>query len=140
MGQRGPMPKRSSERRRRNKESKPDKVAPKVAEVKRPRVRAHWHPIAKAWFKSLEDSGQSAFYEPSDWAAAVYVAEVMSKHLKADKLSAGMFSFVWTAMGDLMTTEAARRRVRLEIERGDSEPEKPASVTALDAYRSRLAS
>lgn len=138
MGQRGPVPKRSSERRRRNKESKPDRVK-KGNEVKRPRVSSHWHPIAKSWFTSLEDSGQAQFYEPSDWQAARYVAEVMSRHLAAKRLSAQLFASLWSAMTDLLTTEGARRRVRLEIERGEV-PEKPAGVTALDDYRRQLGS
>lgn len=138
MGQRGPVPKRSSERRRRNKESKPDRVkAP--GRVRRPRVLPHWHPIAKSWFTSLEDSGQAQFYEPSDWQAARYVAEVMSRHLKADKPSAQSFIGIWAAMTDLLTTEASRRRVRMEVERElPGEQPTPAGVTALAEYRATL--
>jgi len=40
-------------------------------------------------------------------------------------------------MSDLLTTEAARRRVRMEIERGGA-PEKPAGVVAIADYRKRL--
>lgn len=148
MGQRGPVPRRSSERRRRNKDSKTQKVkaAPAAssrtrkpaARVRRPAVSKHWHPIAKSWFTSLGESGQAQFYEPSDWQAARYVAEVMSKQLKAAKPSAQMFAALWSAMTDLLTTEGARRRVRLEIER-EVDPDKvPAGVTALDEYRKSL--
>lgn len=138
MGQRGPAPKRSSERRRRNKESQPQTVKAS-GPVKRPPVAAHWHPIAKSWFKSLEESGQAQFYEPSDWQAARYVAEVMSRHLKDKKTSAQLFTGIWSAMTDLLTTEASRRRVRLEVERDSGEPAAPASVTAIGDYRRELA-
>jgi hypothetical protein len=96
--------------------------------------------MAKSWFMSLEKSGHSVFYEPSDWQAALFVGELMSRQLKSkDKPSAGLFQGIWTAMGDLLTTEASRRRMKIEIERGDEDGQS-ASVTALDEYRKRLAS
>ena len=182
MGQRGPVPKRSSERRRRNKDSKTQKVRARAkAPVERPAKSArkaawvayattqgianagqltkpelvarldepaaassahppakHWHPIARDWFTSLSESGQSQFYEPSDWAAARYVAEILSKHVKAAKPSAQMFAGIWSAMSDLLSTEAARRRVRMEIEREPEDAGAAAKVTALDDYRQAL--
>src|SRR6478609_9459090 len=82
VGARGPVPKRSEERRRRNKpKSKPAK--PKVAgKVKPPKPDTSWHLVAKRWFESLAKSGQSEFYEPSDWAMAAVLAESMSRDLK----------------------------------------------------------
>jgi len=138
MGVRGPVPKHSSERRRRNKEAEPDTVRAIVENVVVPRPSAKWHPIAKAWYKALSESGQSHFFEPSDWAAAQYVAESMSINLRQQrKFSAVLFSAVWDAMGDLLTTEAARRRVRMEIDRGPEQLEL-AGVTALSDYRKTL--
>jgi hypothetical protein len=138
MGQHGPPPKRSSQRRRRNKDTKPDK-AQRVGKVKRPAVSRHWHPIAKTWFTSLADSGQSDFFEPSDWQAARYVAEMMSKHLKAPRPSAQLFTGIWTAMTDLLSTEASRRRVRMEIERLTDPPagDDKSDVAVLNDYRQR---
>jgi hypothetical protein len=156
VGARGPVPKRSSERRRRNKESKPTKAkagkpkaAPKakakpdqVADVieipgRRP-AKKTWHPIAREWYDSLADSGQNEFYEASDWAAAFYVAEVMSRHLQAKRLSAQLFGSIWTAMSELLTTEGARRRARIELEREAGGEEQPAGVTAISDYRKRV--
>lgn len=132
-----PHPKRSTERRRRNLESRVDKIQI-AGPVKVPRGDAGWHPIAKRWYRALKDSGQSRFFEPSDWAAAYYVAELMSRHLNADRLSAQLFSGIWTAMSDLLVTEAQRRKVRLEIERADGGGEERAGVTVLDEYRGAL--
>jgi hypothetical protein len=138
MGKRGPVPKRSSERRRRNKESKPETVAAIVEKVEAPRPSSRWHPAAKRWYLSLAESGQSQFYEPSDWAAAAYVAEAMSMNLRqAKKFSSVLFAAVFSAMSDLLTTEASRRRVRLEVERGDA-PAELASVTAIAGYKKNL--
>lgn len=146
MGARGPVPRHSSERRRRNKDSKVETV--KVAEVLpaipphvvAPAVKSTWHPIAKEWYESLRASGQAAFYEPSDWAAARYVAEAMSINLRQQKkFSAVLFASVLSAMSDLLTTEAARRRVRLEIERPNPDEGAKPGVTAIADYRKRLA-
>jgi hypothetical protein len=50
---RGPVPKRSSERRRRNKDSKVETVKPLVANVPPLAANQAWHPIAIDWFNSL---------------------------------------------------------------------------------------
>lgn len=138
-GTRGPVPKRSSERRRRNKESIADQVPPVVELVVVPEPNTAWHPIARDWYESLGTSGQSRFFEPSDWQAARYVAEVMSRNLKQRKFSSVLFAAVWSAMGDLLTTEAARRRVRMEIERPPTgELSQPAGVVAIASYRKSI--
>jgi hypothetical protein len=140
MGARGPVPKRSTERRRRNKSSAVETVESIVSTVEAPAANSRWHPIAKDWFESLKTSGQSQFYEPSDWQAARYVAEVMSRNLRQTKFSSILFASVLSAMSDLLTTEAARRRVRMEIERPNpNEGAPPAGVTAISDYRKRLA-
>lgn len=138
MGARGPVPKRSSERRRRNKEAKVETVSPITAAVDAPPASSAWHEIARDWYESLKTSGQARFFEPSDWQYARYVADVMSRNLKQrQKFSSVLFAAVTSAMNDLLTTEAARRRVRLEIERV-GEPEQPAGVVALADYTKRL--
>jgi hypothetical protein len=109
--------------------------------VEIPAPESTWHPIARDWYLSLGQSGQSQFYEPSDWQYARYIAEAMSRNLKQrQKFSAMLLSAVQSGMTDLLTTEADRRRVRLELERGGTPDTKPAGVTAIADYRDRLAS
>lgn len=136
----GPVAKRSTERRRRNADSKVQTVKVDVgAVVEIPKPNPQWAPIAKDWYLSLATSGQAQFFEPSDWQYARYVADAMSRNLKSGaKFSAMLFATVLSAMNDLLTTEGARRRVRMEIERG-GEPEQPAGVTAIADYQKRLA-
>lgn len=132
----GPVPKRSSERRRRNKSNDVDLVG-YDGPVEQPPTSEHWHQIAADWYSSLAESGQAQFYEPSDWQTARYVAEAMTRNLEASRFSAQMFAAVNSAMTDLLTTEGSRRRARLEIDRGSAEDNSP--VTAIDDYRKRLA-
>jgi hypothetical protein len=65
-------------------------------------------------------------------AAARLVAFDLTRHLNAGRVSAQMLAALWTAMGDLLTTEAAHRPVRIEIERqADCAA---AKVRVLDAF------
>jgi hypothetical protein len=45
-----------------------------------------------------------------------------------------LFSAVMAGMTELLTTEGARRRARVELECGE-QPEEPASVAIMDRYR-----
>lgn len=113
--------------------------APGAAVVEVPAADEGWHPVARAWFESLARSGQSGFYEPSDWAQAVYVAEAMSRNLWAQRFSAQLFAAVMSATSELLTTEGARRRLRIELERApQADVDDEAAVAALDDYRVRL--
>lgn len=134
---RGPVPKRSDQRRRRNKPEVEITTAPGAAVVEVPPADPDWHPIAARWYESLAKSGQSRFYEPSDWAQARYVAEAMSRSLAGAKMSGQLFAAVVSASTSLLVTEGDRRRLRLELERGNAEAAaaRDAKVTALDAYR-----
>ena len=133
----GPPPKCDSQRRRRNKPTVQTQKAEIQGRVAVPRASKDWHPIAKAWFKSLAESGQAQFFEPSDWQSARFVAEAMTKNLKGGKFSAMLFTAVWSAMGELLSTEGARRRIRLEIEREVGDPDEEAADAVVDELQQR---
>ena len=138
------MPKRAIERRRRNHSGDVDTVQA-IGEVRPPPASRDWHPIAVRWFRSLKESAFVVYYEPSDWAAAYLLAEVMSRGLggkpvagkkrPSPKVSAELFAVIWKGMGDLLTTESSRRRVRIEIERVSGAPTPPPKLAD---YRERL--
>lgn len=139
MGTRGPIPKRSEERRRRNKDDDPAPVKAAsggpVDVPDLPEPDPNWHEIATDWYLSLRESGQAAFYQPSDWAVARYVAELMSRGLSSDRPPNGQYvAALNSAMANLLTTEGDRRRARIELERKPAGPQL-ASVKPLDAYR-----
>lgn len=143
MGARGPIPKRSEERRRRNVGDGPSPVqAPAGAPLDLPPLPDPdplWHPIAADWYLSLRSSGQAAFYEPSDWAMARYAAELMSRVLSSDRAPNGqLVSALDSVMARLLTTEGDRRRARIELERKPAAREVPAGVTAIADYRASL--
>jgi hypothetical protein len=177
MGSRGPVPKRSDQRRRRNKPSEKvtDKTpagrareTPPVSRASQPaeaaaetepagevrKANARWHPVAKRWFESLSASGQSKFYEPSDWATAELIAESISRELKPQVVGVtkdgeavmvavppkGQTISAWLkGMSVLLVTEGDRRRMQLELQRPDPAGEEAAGdVSEIDEYRRRL--
>lgn len=142
VAERGPVPKRSTERRRRNAPD-PDEVqlvtAP-LGDVEIPEPDEDWHEIAYNWFVGLEMSGQHRFYAQSDWDVAYLLAEQMSRLLQPvfvgfqekwnreaeamEKLpvmqrmplKGGDLTALLKGFTDLLVTEGARRRMRVELD------------------------
>src|SRR4051812_10840484 len=139
MGTRGPVPERSEARRRRNKTDDVDLVKAPSSPTDLPELPepdALWHPIATDWYLSLRESGQAAFYQPSDWAMARYAAELMSRGLLEDRPPNGQYvAALNSVMSSLLTTEGDRRRARLELARKKPAGPKLAAVSPLDSYR-----
>lgn len=138
MGARGPVPKRSEERRRRNIGDAPT-IAVRSEPVVAPDPPKRLHEVALRWYESLRESGQSDLYEPSDWAAAQLVAVAMNKCLRGKRFSAPLFAAVWAAANDLLTTEQARRRARVEVQRAlEEQEEQRPGITAIADYKNAL--
>src|SRR5687768_5669110 len=134
MGTRGPVPARSSQRRRRNK-VEIDKVV-LDDEVLVPKLGLTVHPIAAEFYASLHTSGQARFYEPSDWQRARITTKLLSDLLESGKPSAMLYAALQRDFEALLVSEGDRRRVRMEIERGTVDSsEEDAKVAVMDRYR-----
>lgn len=138
MGQRGPVPKRSDERKRRNETSVPVVEAEGAESVSIPRPDSAWHPIAKRLWRSLEASGQSRFYEPSDWALAYSLMDDISYYKNASKRSGQMLASIYSALSSLLISEGDRRRVGIELARPTSEELESAGVAEMNQWRQKL--
>jgi hypothetical protein len=153
MGTKGPVPKRSAERRRTNEPVIPILQAEGAANVVVPPADPSWHPVALAWYGALAGSGQSQLYQPSDWATAVLVAESMSRDLspqvvgtteKGDilrdtiPLKGASLSAYLRAFAVLMVTEGDRRRLQLELSRPQADPDDARVDATVTDLRSRL--
>lgn len=119
MGTRGPVPKRTSQRlgHLTKTERASSATIKAVGMVEMPAPDARWDPLARDWYLSLSDSAQSEHFEPSDWQAARLIAAELSRMLESEFPNAALFGRLWSAMGELMTTEGARRRLKVEIDR-----------------------
>lgn len=141
MGGIGPVPKRSDEimghrtkAERAQRETHPGVGKP----VPIPDPQPDWHPLAIAWYQSLAESGQHQYYEASDWAVAGIVAETMSRTLKRSYATANHYSVILSGCSDLLSTEGARRRLRLELQRHQTVPDTAEGVTAINEYKKRV--
>lgn len=114
-----PRPKRSDQRRRRNKMPGLEKAP--AGQVTIPEPDPQWHPIARRWFDSLHVSGQAQFFEQSDWAMAELGASLISHTLASGRPSSQMVAQINTIAGELMMTEGSRRKARLELIRASSD-------------------
>jgi hypothetical protein len=91
------------------------------------------HPEARRWYKSLAESGETRYWEPSDWAQARIAAIWLSGLLSGARPSAQMVASWLSMVSELGVTEGARRRMRIEIDR--RAPVQSADVTEMDEYR-----
>lgn len=136
MAARGPVPKRSDQRRRVNAPAVPITEAPAFTAVI-PTADDAWHPIAKMIYASLPLSGQCRFYESSDWAMAYLICESISLDLKPQfigfaatgrdetqaeyaviPLKGASLAAYLKAFSSLLMSEGDRRRASLELQRG----------------------
>jgi hypothetical protein len=154
MGTRGPIPKRSTQRRRSN--SADTDSAPAVGvEYEPDPADENWHPVAKAFYEAAAMSGQTHYYEPSDWVLLWLTCENMSRDLKPkyigvdpetgqivrsrQPISGSSLNAYNRVMQELLITEGARRRSRIELVRGDTDPKVDARGAAIVSLRQRLA-
>lgn len=131
----GPAPKRSSQRRRRNVVDI-DRVELAGTVEAPPLAVEDVHPLAADLYESLKASGQARWYEPSDWARAQLLVWSLSKMLNSGRPSAMLLAALQKDMDALLVSEAERRRVRMEIERGPADDSaERAKVAQMEAYR-----
>lgn len=122
MGARGPVPKRSSERQRKNKPEFEITTIETDGPVLMPELGLeNPHPIIVDLWDSLGMSAQNEYYEPSDWQFARFTLHFANQLLWNSRPSAQMFQGITSALSDLLVSEGSRRRLRMEIERNKSQ-------------------
>jgi hypothetical protein len=128
----GPLPKRTDQRRRVNKPDTPLRKGKAQPFVECPPPGKDWDKRAKDWYKSLALSGQSVFYEPADWQTAQLAGALLSDIYRNGFAVTSQVT-AWMNMNtELMATEGARRRARVELHRED-----PAEDTSKKILASR---
>ena len=168
MGTRGRVPNRSGDQayaRNVNRADRPPVTKGLLREVEPWDPDPEWPESLQRIWNSMAKSGQSDFYQESDWAYAHFVFEEMAAYrAKAPmrkknettgkwedvvdpetgevqfyphhKMSGQMFQAIMSALTSLMLTEGDRRRARIELE---SKPEESdAEVLAIADYQAVL--
>jgi hypothetical protein len=154
----GPIPKRSEDRIRRNKPGSENSTG--IVGITKGEAMGgkpfpcpgDWHPLAKKWYRSLNQSGMKAYMEQSDWAQALIIGNELSVYLYSGvvtftdsngeektyiKRNGQVLTALLNGMASLGATEGERRRMRIELEKPKLQ-EVPASLTAIENYKGRL--
>ena len=131
----GPVPKRSDERIRRNKVDIEKVTAIGVVPVPELGL-VDPHPMVSDMYRSLRQSAQSRYFEPSDWEFARFTMVFMDNLLKQGRPSSLMLQQVNAMLSSLLVTEGDRRRVRMEIERNKQGGD---VIDVAEMFRQRLA-
>ena len=155
MGARGPIPKTENELARPRERRGSDEQSTIHGE-RRPvtwdlPADPDWHPIATQLYESVKTSGQSDFWQDSDWAIFYSLCEDISYYKTPSKATAinrktgeaheydkprsgQMLQAIMSNLQDLLLTEGQRRRVRMELqEKPEERPD--LKVVAMDRHR-----
>lgn len=102
-----------------------------------PEADQSWKPKARSWYNSLKLSGQSEFFEPSDWATAVAAADAYDVFLRTHNASIlAQFTRLSERLG---ATIADRQRTRINLEEPAPEDEDEAAAdNSVKGWQSRL--
>lgn len=107
-----------------------------------------WHPIAQMIFNSAKSSGQSDFYQDSDYAMLYTLCEDISYYKtpktwidkdsgeeRTQNRSGQMLQAILSNLASLLLTEGERRKVRLELQKKPEAPPNLAVVAEMSLYR-----
>lgn len=108
-------------------------------EIEWPPPADFWHPLVVEWYESLQKPAIATFLQQTDVAFARIICQTLNDQLsRSGGMSAAAMPAIFSAMNDLLTTEGARRKLRIEIARRESEDVAP--VLDIVDRRTRLAS
>lgn len=120
----GPIPDRKDQIVRRNKQEPVDTIQAigvvPVPDLDMPNA----HLLCKDLYEAMRNSAQAKYFEPSDWQVArltMYAIDDMLKGKGEDRrISPMMLASINSMLSTLLVTEGDRRRVRIEVERGQA--------------------
>ena len=107
------------------------------ADIPIPDANPNWYPKVQSWFRSLKLSGQSAFYEASDWSTAVSAARAYDISIRTQ--NASWFTSFTRLSERLAVTIVDRQRARIEL--SDPEPtdaDEDAAYSAVSHWQGHL--
>ncbi len=112
----GPVPKPSTERRRRNSPAPVTRITVAGDAPVWPEPDPAWCPIAAQWYAAHRND-QAPFRSSSDVASLFMWAEVIDRAFRAPRLSGQLLAVIRAAEAAHGTAEGDRRRLRIELER-----------------------
>lgn len=138
MAGRGPVPERSDERRRTNKDAVDIEQVALTDDIYGPELDLpDAHQLAKDFYEGIRQSPQSQYLQPSDWQKARICVQMLSDYLTDPRKGAIKAQVALQAMNDLLITEGERRRLRIEVARAEAQQDQLAEQRRkrAEAYR-----
>lgn len=146
----GPVPNRTSDLSRERDANRGDRMEVRTGQLRSttiPEVNEDWHDIAKMVWEGCVTSGQADWYQNSDWALLYSLCDDLSRYkqpayVKEDgtevyKPNGQILATIYSSLSDLLVSEGARRRLRVELTA--PEPGGPSEADGVMAgYRSGL--
>lgn len=115
----GPVPKRSDQRRRRNKPAIDiSKVGGAAAEA--PELGMDLHPLVADWYAALSQGAEAAFYTPAMWQRARIVARMLDTVVTSGKPSSMMYAALQADMKALLVDAGELRRLGIEVQAAEA--------------------
>lgn len=143
MSKPGPVPKRDEDRIRRNKESEDGLTTKSFSmddDVEIPHAYFFNHEVNEMWL-ALRISVNVKYFEPSDWAYALWVFRQMdttyNNASNGRPISAKLIEVYDGMLSKLLLTEADRRRLKIEANRGKKDND-GVLINAEDMFRERF--
>lgn len=84
--------------------------------VKIPAANPRWHDIAHDLYAASIQSGQTRWYEPTDWVMLQLACDELTDYLNGRR-SGMKLQILLQLLSSLMVTEGDRRRLRMEVDR-----------------------
>ena len=104
-----------------------------------PRMNGQWHPVAKMLWKAVKESGQTKFYQSSDWAMLYSLCDDISYAKQQKKRPAQLIQTIYSELGNLLVSEGSRRRVQIELYRPTEEELKSSDVAVMSEWQKKFA-
>ena len=117
----GPPPKRSDQRRRRNKPAIDISKVPGAAAAA-PDLGFEVHQVVADWYAALSLGAEAQFYTPAMWQRARIVARMLSGVLESGRPSSQMYAALQADMKSLLVDAGELRRLGIEVQPAEPAP------------------
>lgn len=138
---RGPVPKRSEDRRRANKPESQGEAVTETAEAgDRPETLGFddAHPIIQSLWDVLADSAEAKFYSAADWERVRLELLFGNSILLSGKIGAMAWATFQSGLSELLISPADKRRAGIELKPKTADPDEEAAVVQLAEYQAAL--
>ena len=137
---RGPVPKRSEDRRRANKPESQGSAVTAFGEAgERPEALGfEAHSIIERLWDVLAVSAEAKFYSAADWERVRLELWFGNTILTGDKVGAMAWATFQSGLSELLISPADKRRAGIELKPPVADPDEEAAVVQLAQYQAAL--